>query len=135
MNSGADDNTRIHPWDDEIIVNHSRLLIDSYQTVVGRDLLKHSRDAVEAAKELYEAPFVLVSAGTEADPILNYGNAAALTLWEMSWTDLTSTPGRKTAEPMHRSERAHFLAEVQSKGFIDNYSGIRISSTGKRFRI
>jgi hypothetical protein len=34
-----------------------------------------------------------------------------------------------------RDERAEFLRRVRENGFIDDYSGIRISRTGRRFRI
>ena len=78
---------------------------------------------------------MLVAHGTEADPVLNYGNAAALALWEMSWVELTQTPSRLTAEAPNREERSRLLAAVTANGFIDDYSGIRISKTGRRFRI
>ena len=87
------------------------------------------------SKNVFNAPFVLVSHGTEADPILNYGNAAALKLWEMSWEEFTYTPSRLTAEAPNREERARLLAAVTDHGYIDNYSGVRISKGGRRFRI
>ncbi len=87
------------------------------------------------AEQIFHAPFVLVSHGTEPDPVLNYGNQAALDLWEMSWAELTRTPSRLTAEAPNREERARLLAAVTARGFIDDYSGIRISKTGRRFRI
>ena len=34
-----------------------------------------------------------------------------------------------------RDERARLLAAVTANGFIDDYAGIRISKTGRRFRI
>jgi hypothetical protein len=89
----------------------------------------------ELARKLYEATFVVVSHGTESDPILNYGNAAALRLWEMSWEELMRTPSRLTAEAPLREERARLLAAVTARGFIDDYSGIRITRTGRRFHI
>ena len=89
----------------------------------------------ELSDKIFHAPFVLVSHGTEPDPILNYGNQAALALWEMSWDKLTRTPSRLTAEAPNREERARLLAAVTADGFIDDYSGIRISKTGRRFRI
>ena len=89
----------------------------------------------ELAQRVFEAPFVLVSHGTEADPILNYGNAAALALWEMTWEELTRTPSRLTAEAPNREERARLLDAVTRRGFIDDYSGVRISKSGRRFRI
>ena len=101
----------------------------------GRDLLPGILNPAELARCLYEAPFVVVSHGTEADPILNYGNAAAQTLWEMSWDELTRTPSRLTAEAPVREERARLLAAVSARGFIDDYSGIRISKSGRRFQI
>jgi hypothetical protein len=92
-------------------------------------------DPGELARAVYQAPFVLVSHGTESDPVLNYGNASAQALWEMSWEQLTKTPSRFTAEAPNREERARLLAQVSAHGFIGNYAGIRISSTGRRFRI
>jgi hypothetical protein len=53
----------------------------------------------------------------------------------MSWAELTRTPSRLTAEAPNREERARLLAAVTARGFIDDYSGIRISKTGRRFRI
>jgi hypothetical protein len=53
----------------------------------------------------------------------------------MDWDTLVRTPSRQTAEPVHRVERAAFLARVRENGFVDDYSGIRISKNGRRFRI
>ncbi|MDB0055877.1 MEKHLA domain-containing protein [bacterium] len=53
----------------------------------------------------------------------------------MTWEQFTSSPSRFTAAAPNREERARLLAEVTENGFIDNYSGVRISSSGKRFRI
>ena len=44
-------------------------------------------------------------------------------------------PSRLTAEAPDRAERARLLAEVTARGFIDDYSGVRISHTGPRFQI
>lgn len=107
----------------------------SFRKWTGRDLLPGLFNPEGLAKNIFHAPFVLVSHGTEADPVLCYGNAASLGLWEMSWDELTRTPSRLTAEAPNREERARLLAEVTAHGFIENYSGIRISKTGRRFRI
>lgn len=92
-------------------------------------------DAEAEAQIVFEAPFVVVSHGTQDDPILNYGNRTALTLWEMDIPTLTSTPSRLTAEPMHRDDRAQLMTRAARDGFVDDYRGIRISSSGKRFLI
>ena len=114
---------------------HVRLLLDSFASLLGRELVDRSGTAVEQAERLFHAPFVVVSHGTEADPILNYGNAAALALWEMDLATLARTPSRLTAEPVHRDERARLLERTRRDGYVDDYAGIRISSTGRRFRI
>jgi hypothetical protein len=115
--------------------SHVGLLLDSFVRLVGRELVSREGTPEEQADRLFHAPFVVVSHGTEPDPVLNYGNAAALTLWEMTWEELTQTPSRLTAEPVHRDERAKLLARTRAHGFVDDYSGIRISKSGKRFRI
>ena len=42
---------------------------------------------------------------------------------------------RLTAQAPNREERARLLAQVAAKGYIDDYSGVRISRKGRRFRI
>ncbi len=114
---------------------HAKCLVRSYAHFTGRKLIGDHESDAELAQALDEAPFVLVSHGTEADPVLNYGNATALALWEMSWAEFTQTPSRLTAEAPNREERARLLAAVTAHGFIDDYSGVRISKNGRRFRI
>lgn len=122
-------------WQNEPVIRHTQLMAQSYRRWIGDDLLGGLFNPLGLAKNIFEAPFVLVSHGTEPDPVLCYGNATALKLWEMTWEELTRTPSRLTAEAPNREERARLLAEVTANGFIQNYSGVRISKTGKRFRI
>ena len=122
------------PWRRATLMNHAGMLAQSFRRVVGRELIPIT-DEIETARLLYTAPFVVLSHGVEADPILNYGNAQALALWEMSFEEFTRMPSRVTAEPVLREERERLLAIAVRKGFIDDYSGVRISSRGRRFRI
>ncbi len=130
------------PWNTEATVIHAQLLLDSFRRCASRSLLELGPDTSvpdgsqeDWAQRLFEAPFVVVSHGTQADPIFNYGNRKALELWELSWEALTQMPSRKTAEPELRGARSQMLAEALQKGYVDRYEGIRISSTGRRFRI
>ena len=116
-------------------IPQTQLILNSYRRLLGRELIDRSASPEVDAKRLFEAPVVVVSHGTQADPILNYGNRAALELWEMDIETLLATPSRETAERVHRDERARLLAETAAKGYIENYAGIRVSSSGKRFRI
>ncbi|MBE1284584.1 MAG: MEKHLA domain-containing protein [Rhodobacteraceae bacterium] len=110
--------------------DHAELLITSFETCLCRRLVEPSN-----AKALYSAPYPILSHNTADDPVLTYGNLAAQHLWEMSWDDLTTLPSRLTAEPGERAQRDAMFAEMRDKGFIENYAGIRISATGKRFEI
>lgn len=122
-------------WTDPAVVRWSHLLLDSFRRWLGRDLIERKGSPEEQARALYHAPFVVVSHGMQADPILNYSNKVALDLWEMDWAQLTKTPSRLTAEPVNQAERERMLAQAQEKGFIDDYKGVRISGTGKRFLV
>ena len=122
------------PADPDVIA-HVQLLLDSFVSRLGRELIERAGGPTEQAERLFQAAFVVVSHGTQADPLLSYGNARALALWEMTWDELTSTPSRLTAEPVHRDERARLLARTRTDGYVDDYSGVRISKTGRRFRI
>lgn len=119
----------------EFLIPHSRRLLESYEFWLGTPLLELRSSAEEAARELFFAPFVVVSSGAEEDPILNYANAAAMRLWNLSWDEITKMPARLTAEPQERSRRAEFLRQVRENGHVKDYRGIRVSSTGERFEI
>lgn len=118
-----------HGW-----IDHTRILLDSYRHWLKSDLIPRATPE-DDARTLYLAEFVVVSHGTQPDPVLNYGNAIALRLWEMDAKTLLQTPSRLTAEPLHRDERARLLERTTRDGYVDDYQGIRISATGKRFRI
>jgi hypothetical protein len=125
----------IGSWSHPLVVVWSQLLLDSFHRWTGRNLLTRTGSPEEQAQALFAAPFVVVSHGTEPDPILNYGNQRALDLWEMSWSQLTSTPSRLTAEPLNQDERARMLAVAEAQGYFAGYRGVRISSTGTRFLV
>jgi hypothetical protein len=90
---------------------------------------------VEQARRIFHAPFAVLSHDNAADPILNYGNRAVMELFELSWQELTQTPSRLTAAAVHRDERARLLEAVTRHGFIDDYRGVRVSQSGRRFLI
>ncbi|MFM7077674.1 MAG: MEKHLA domain-containing protein [Planctomycetaceae bacterium] len=123
------------PWMTPALVEHAGLLLGSFARVVGRELMPRGGSPEDEARRLFEAPTVVVSHGTEADPVLNYGNRRALALWETAWGDFIKTPSRLTAEPVHRDERARLLDRTRRDGFVDDYAGIRLSRRGNRFRI
>lgn len=123
------------PWLDPAWSERIQWLLNSYRRWLNQDLIDRTGSPEEQAARLFHVPFIVVSHGTQADPILNSANAVALSLWEMQLEVFLQTPSRLTAEPMHRDERARMLETTRRQGYIDDYRGVRISSTGRRFRI
>ena len=109
------------------------LIVASCRRLTGRELpLAPTEDLATA---LWLAPAAIVAHGTEDDPVFFYGNRLALELFAMDFTGFTRLPSRFSAEPLLREERARLLDRVGRDGFIDDYSGIRIAASGRRFRI
>lgn len=115
--------------------DHAQLLLESFQRVTGTPLLEKQYSPENAAKALFEAPFVVLSHNTQPDPIFTYGNRTALRLFEMTWDELLLIPSRFSAELPNRDERARLLKMVTEQGYINHYEGVRISKTGRRFLI
>lgn len=112
---------------------HLALVAESYRRLTGRDLV--SPAAADVAEALWQAPRVIVAHGTEPDPIFFFGNALALDRFETGFDAFAAMPSRLSAEPIERSERQALLDAVTRDGSIDDYAGVRISATGRRFRI
>lgn len=122
-------------WQQPEIIRWSQILANSYHQLLGEELIDSALTPESLAKALFHAGFVVVSHGTQADPIFNYGNEIALQLWSIDWDELIKTPSRLSAESVNRETRAKMLEQVAKKGYVDNYQGVRISTTGQRFAI
>ncbi len=122
-------------WQQAEIIRWSQILANSYQQLLNKPLINIDSTPEALSEALFNAPFALVSHGTQADPIFNYGNQTALQLWSISWDELIQTPSRLSAEAENRETRAKMLQQAAKQGYIDNYQGVRISTTGQRFAI
>lgn len=114
------------------------LIAHSYRILTGRELIEAGDEpwtGSDHALRLYEAPFVVLAHEAAGDPVFFYANLAAQRLFELPWADLVRLPSRFSAEPLAREERQRLLDRVTARGYIDDYSGIRIASSGRRFRI
>lgn len=121
----------IPPFEQPEIIAYSALLNQSFAHWIGRPLLKSGA----IARALYEAPFALVSHGTQAEPIFRYANLVAQELWGQGWDAFIEMPSRLTAEPMVAAERQRLLDEASRRGYIENYRGVRVTRGGRRFLI
>ncbi|MFA7585383.1 MAG: MEKHLA domain-containing protein [Novosphingobium sp.] len=108
------------------------LVAESHARLIGRPLVAQADDMVTA---LWHAPFAILAHGTGNDPEFFFGNRAALAAFETIVGNFIGMPSRLSAEAPWRAERQALLDRVSANGFIDDYSGIRISASGRRFRI
>jgi hypothetical protein len=108
------------------------LLAASYERLATTPLVAAGGDLVEA---LWRHPAAIVAHDAAEDPLFFFGNRAALIAFEMDFAAFTRLPSRLSAEPALRAEREVLLARVAATGMIRDYAGIRISATGRRFRI
>ncbi|TCJ12291.1 MEKHLA domain-containing protein [Parasulfuritortus cantonensis] len=111
---------------------HAELIAHSHLHLLGRPLLAEGADLGE---RLYRAPFVVLAHDAGADPVFFYANLTAQRLFELAWADFVRLPSRHSAEPVAREERQRLLDRVAGQGYIDDYAGVRVSATGRRFRI
>lgn len=101
-----------------------RWITSAYRHLVGESLCDPG--------QLYTLPAVVLCHDTRADPVFVYANAAAQALWERPWEQFIGLPSRLTAPVEARAERAAALA---AEGLVTGYSGVRVSATGRLFRI
>jgi len=110
-------------------------MLDSYRRLTGHELIAPRAGPVADGMALYDAPFAVACHGTESDPLFDYGNKTMVSLFELTWDTFIGAPSKQTAETAEREERQRLLDEVSSKGFIDDYAGVRVTSAGRRFSI
>jgi hypothetical protein len=115
-----------------IAVTRLALIAQSFARLLARPLVDPAGDLVAA---LWLAPEAIVAHGVEPDPVFFFGNRAALLAFDCDVATFTTMPSRLSAEAPLRDERQALLDRVTRDQFIDDYAGIRISATGRRFRI
>ena len=120
--------------------DHIARLMAAFARVTGRDLvaelgLDTGIDPGALGRSAWEGDFALLSHRGDGQATLNYGNRFALALWEMDWAVFTATPSVATAPPVDVPERGAMMEEVARSGFVGNYTGRRVSATGKLFTI
>ncbi|MEM7284418.1 MAG: MEKHLA domain-containing protein [Pseudomonadota bacterium] len=84
---------------------------------------------------VYASSYSVLSHSNAAVPIFTYANLSAQSLWELGWAEITTMPSYQSAREDSQRDRAELLTKVQQDGCSKSYSGVRISSSGKRFEI
>lgn len=113
-----------------------RILCDSFARLLGRPLLPGlPHDDRALGQALYDAAPVVVAHGDEADPLFWFANRTAQRLWELDWERFTRMPSRRSVAADEHEDRETLLRRAREHGYIDDYCGVRISASGRRFRI
>ncbi|MFT5395119.1 MAG: hypothetical protein ACI85N_000300 [Gammaproteobacteria bacterium] len=122
-------------FNNEVYIKHGHLLCSSYRHWTGKPLITKNSDPDKHIFELYTAPFAIVSHGIEEDPVFNFGNKVALELFEIDWEQFIQLPSRNSVEMTNRKQREELMRRVSNDGHMIDYTGVRVTSTGKRFKI
>lgn len=117
------------------LADHLSIVNDSLKRWTGKGLFDPKLTSAEAARSAFLAPYALLSHNAFEDPLFNYANRFAQKLFEMRWHEIIALPSRCSAEFVDQAERSRLLKSVTENGYIDDYRGIRISATKRRFLI
>ena len=109
------------------------MLVSSFKLLTGKNIL--APDIENYSRDLFFAPFAVISHGAENDPVFNYANQCALDLFDITWDEFIKLPSRFSAETDSQDERHRILKKVSEDGYADDYTGVRISNKGRRFQI
>lgn len=118
-----------------------KLLTGSYKHLLGHAPIflngPGTRDtAAVGSRWLYEnAQACVLAHDIAAEPVFIYANKAAQALFEYQWDEIIGLPSHLSAEAPNRAERKQLLDTVARNGFATDYSGVRITKSGRRFRI
>ena len=113
--------------------DHALLMNESYRHWTGEYLLQDSiksDDPGEVLAELNKAEYALVSHGLEAEPIFNYGNLQALSLFGYEFEDFLQLPTSQTVGEQDLDARALLAQRVEDEGCVQDYQGQRKSKSG-----
>jgi PAS domain-containing protein len=121
------------------VIEHSGLLAESFERATGAGIFGLAKEGFASqggiAAALYGLPAIVLSHDGSEDPVFTYANRAAQQLFEYDWDQFLRMPSRLSAEPDLRSDRAEMLRRALEDGYINDYSGVRISASGRRFQI
>lgn len=120
--------------ENNFLETHCQLLKLNFEQLF-REPIPLDRKDKSLGQAMYESSYVVLSHNNATIPVFNYANLAAQQLWEMPWEGLTTMPSHQSAQENSRQDRADLLARVQQDGCSKSYSGIRASSSGRRFEI
>ncbi|MGA1304247.1 MAG: MEKHLA domain-containing protein [Cyanobium sp.] len=126
------------PWLEPPALEVVALILESHNLAFGHPLIAGTafhRNLRLAAQEVFAADQAVLAHDDSEDPRLIYANSAAIQLWRRPWAEMIGLPSRLTAEPKEQGARAKALASAKQQDALAGYTGIRVDTEGRRFRI
>jgi PAS domain-containing protein len=109
----------------------AQLLMGSYATLMGTEIILGSGSPRTAAGLLYSAPFGLLAQDMSPDPVFVFANLTAQKLFGYSWDEFIGMPSRLSAGEQDRQARQDFMDSVRRRGYADGYRGLRVAKSGR----
>lgn len=106
----------------------------SYKQLTGEDLVEGDSSG-DIGDALYEADELLLCHDGATDPLFTYANRAAQRVFELEWNKFIGMPSRLSAAPDAQADRNELIVQATESGFFTGYSGVRVSSSGRKFEI
>jgi hypothetical protein len=138
LSSTGDSQSSSREADDRVVDRdeHVRILNDSLERHIGKGLRAFTQttcDTDDCWDDIHTSTrYALLSHGAKNDldgPVNNYGNFAALGAFSMTYSQLTTIPASRMANPgLDQEEWSQVLQKVQAmgkEGFLQDYKGFR----------
>ena len=135
-----------------IIVDHVKMIDASLRKLTGKGVTE--RMDVESSETISSIPpnvlvdtvkksiclnkrWVLISHGTEEDPIYNFTNVAGLIAFNRSWDEVRKLPSRESVvfQSKDAKLRIELMEKVTKNGYVEGASGIRTRGGGSYIRL
>jgi PAS domain-containing protein len=111
------------------------VILDSFRRLLGRELIGRTGDAGEDARRLFELPLGVLAHDTATTPLLDWANRAAAAAFDATPEELLGRPSAATAPADASADRERLFETLRRHGFVTGYTGMRITTTGRRFLI
>ena len=122
------------PWLSPQLLGLTALLLESHQRLFQRPLVRSTGIRL-AAQELFVLDQVVLCHDGSEDPRFLYANRAALQLFSRNWEQMVGMSSRLSASANQRLSRREQLELARRQDKLENYSGVRVNSQGRRFQI
>ena len=122
------------PWLSPQLLGLTALLLESHQRLFQRPLVRSTGIRL-AAQELFVLDQVVLCHDGSEDPRFLHANRAALQLFSRNWEQMVGMPSRLSASANQRLSRREQLELARRQDKLENYSGVRVNSQGRRFQI